>query len=330
MNAQVQEVTPDAESPPAVPGTIYVAVLETEGFIVGGDNEPSGVYRRDTNGVWTHLGWKNIRCADVTISPHDGTTLYLGAGNGIFRSRDGGETWRQLNRWDVTEVQEVALDPFRPGCIMIATAYGPFRSYDDGARWTLCVDGIPTPQSSFTQVAAFDHANQGSVIVGTEGGLYRSDDRGERWHAIGPRVPVRDLKQSPVAPELWLAATDGFGVLRSLDGGAEWIRVDGDFAEDTIWAVALDSSSPERVAAGGYGTGVHVSQNRGATWRLHSASGGQEQVHALAYDPFVVGRLWVGRVRDGVAFADDEAPRWSDGGLGGATVWELIVVGGDR
>lgn len=318
----------DERAVPVKMGAVYVAVLETEGFIVGGDNEPSGVYRREPNGTWKHLGWRNIRCSSVAVSPHDTTTLYLGGGNGVFRSRDGGAWWRQLNDWTITEVQDVSTDPFRRGCVLIATAYGPWRSFDDGESWTHCIEGISAPQSTFTQAAVFDHFAEGCVIVGTEGGLFRSENHGDRWHPVGPRVPIRDLKQSAASPAVWFAATDGFGVLRSTDGGAEWVRADGALSDATVWAVALDPFHPERAAAGGYGTGVYTSDDRGKTWRLHPASRPGEHLHALAFDPYESGRLWVGMVSHGVRHAAPADEAWTPGGLAGATVWDLVIVRG--
>ena len=148
----------------------------------------------------------------------------------------------------------MAVDPNAPGHVVLASAYGVWRSPDRGETWTQSNDGIePLP---FTQSIAVDRTHAGRVIVGSEHGLYRSTDGAQHWTPVGPRdVPIRSVRQSAAEPSLWLAGTQDHGVLRSTDGGATWQSASGALAEETIYAVAFDPTDPRRVAAMGFHTG---------------------------------------------------------------------------
>ena len=302
--------------------SLYITVLETQGYVVGAQNAASGVFRHEGDTSWTHLGWRNIRANGIDSAP-DGT-LFLAAGNGVFRSRDRGAFWRQLTGWEITEVQDVAVDALAPEHVYIATAYGAYRSTDGGETWEASSSGIPNPP--FLQAAEADAQKAGRVIVAGEGGLFLSEDFGVQWRAVGPSdVPVRDVHQSAADPSLWLAGTQDRGVLISDDGGESWRFVDG--IRKTIYAVALDPANPARMAAGGYESGVFVSTDGGQSWGL--AEGLRDHgFHGMLFDVTTEGRLWAGSIGKGVYYSDDLGANWTNVGLPGAVVWDMDFVGG--
>lgn len=316
---------PTARSQNELPA-LYAAVVEAKTFIVGAENALTGLHRfaRDTS--WTHLGWETLRDFGVAADPHDPSTLYLAAGNGVLRSDDGGTSWRVTTGWEVTEVLDVAVDPNAPGHVLLASAYGVWRSPDRGETWTVANGGIePLP---FTQSIAVDRTRAGRVLVGSEHGLYLSTDGGAHWTPVGPRdVPIRSVRQSAAEPGLWLAGTQDHGVLRSIDGGATWEATPDALGEETVYAVAFDPADPNRVAAMGFHTGSYVSTDGGRHWQ-HADGLADASVHALAFDPVRPGRLWAGTIGRGVYASDDGGRTWTHKGLAGATVYELVFIGG--
>ena len=299
--------------------SVYAAVLETRNYIVGEANAASGLYRRTAAG-WTHAGWKNLRCAGLTLSQRDSDTLFLASGNGVLRSRDGGGTWRVTTDWRVAEVLDVVLDPFAPSTVYAASAYGLWHSPDEGETWTALPAAAPHPNAMFTPTLALDTQRQGRVVIGTEDGLFDSADGGQTWQTIGPRVAVRALAQSAARPEVWLGGTDGHGLLLSTDGGATWsVRADGAI----VYAVAVDPDNSDCLAAAGYETGLLYSTDGGATWHQRELDLPVQALHALAFDPQHAGRLWLGTVGEGVFWTDDFGRTCEDAGLPETTVYDL-------
>lgn len=301
--------------------TLYAAVLETKGYVVGSANAPSGLHRRAPAGGWTHLGWRNVRAFGVAAAPD--RTLYLAAGNGVLRSTDGGASWRVTSGWRITEVLHVAADPYDAATIYAATSYGVWRSPDRGEVWMQASEGIPEPTGTYTPVIIADQRRPGRLLVGSEQGLFATVDGARSWAPTGPRaVAIRDLRQSPVAPHLWLAGTEAHGVLRSHDGGASW-HAPGD-VPGPVFAVALSPHEAQSMAAGGYRTGLLLSDDGGDRWRRVTDQA--HSIQSLAFDPDLPGRLWIGTVEQGLFYVDVADAILHDAGLPEATVRELLFV----
>ncbi len=301
--------------------TLHAAVLETRGYIVGEANAPSGLHRYEGAGCWTHLGWRNVRAFGLAASPDDPRRLYLAAGNGVFRTNDGGTSWRVLTDWRITEVLDVAVDPHQPVCVYAATAHGVWRSEDRGDTWAEANDGLaPLP---FTQSLTVDDRPDGPLVAGTEHGLYCSFDGGRQWSAVGSAgVPIRCVRQSKADLALWLAGAEDHGAWRSTDGGITWAPANVPSADQTFYAVALDPLDPLRMTAAGYRHGLYVSTDGGAAWTRRTMRTPEPIVLALAFDPAMPGRLWAGTAQ-GLLFTDDLGETWTAAGLAEAVVRAL-------
>jgi len=303
---------------------LYVAVLENEGYVVGGQNAPSGIHRFERDTVWTHLGWRNTRNNGISGFYDTNTVIYLASGNGVLKSLDGGNNWRITTGWEITEIQDIAVDPQQPAHVYAASAYGVWRTVDRGETWQEINNGL---SPSFTQAVEVDNSQSGLVLVGAEGGLFRTTDRGQRWKKVGPSdIAVRDVQQSVTLSILWLAGTEDHGVLISTDRGERWQEVDGPLARETIYTVALDPTDVRRMAAAGYHTGVYISQDGGVTWIQKNEGLPVTSFHALVFDPVQAGRLWTGSIGEGVFFSNDHGDSWTYAGLAGATINDLVFL----
>jgi photosystem II stability/assembly factor-like uncharacterized protein len=304
--------------------TLHAAVVEAKTYIVGAANAPSGLHRFERDTTWTSVGWGGIRNFGLAFDPAADRTVYLASGNGVLRSPDGGLRWRVTTGWEITEVLDVAVDPGATDHLYIATAHGPWRSLDQGATWTSIKAGIAA--LPFTQAVAVDRTRPGHLVLGAESGLYHSADRGATWRPVGPRdVPIRSVRQSPHDASLWLAATQARGVLRSTDGGATWQPAGGALGRVTIYDVAFDPTTPGRVAAAGFHTGLFVSADGGRRWRVTRGLT-EASIHAVAFDPAQPGRVWAGTIGRGVFSTDNAGRSWTPRGLYGATVYELAFT----
>jgi len=304
---------------------LYVSVLETNVYVVGAKNAPSGLYRYEGDTSWTHLGWKNVRNFGIAGDPKNNKTIFLACGNGALRTIDAGKTWKITTDWQVTEVLDVTIDPFNTRQVYIATAYGVWRTTDQGETWHVSSEGLTT---KFVQTIETDRRAKYRLIVGGESGLFVSENRAENWrHIIPIEVPIRDIHQNFKSPKIWLAGTEDHGVLISHDFGNTWQYSVGEIATETIYAVASDPRNPKNMAAGGFQTGVYVSKNGGKKWKKYIEGLPVTDIHALVFDPAEKGRIWTGTVGAGVYYSDNFGKTWKYAGLNGADIWDMIFIG---
>lgn len=303
---------------------LHVSVVEQESFIaVGGEKDgAAGLYRHVADTSWTHLGWGNTRNFGLSSVPSEPGSIFLACGNGVLRTLDDSASWTVTTNWEITEVLDVVVDPNAPTHVYAATAYGVWHSPDKGETWTEVNSGIPAPQATFTPTLAADQRRSGHLVVGSEEGLFRTTSGGASWKPVGPQdVAIRDVTQSAANPQLWLAGTEEDGVLRSRDGGDTWSFVESDVEMETIYAVAVDPTDADRLAAAGFEGGVYVSENGGDTWRRSGLV--DRRIHALTFGVGDSGRLWAGTLGEGVFYTERNEDRWHYAGLDGAVIWGM-------
>ena len=141
--------------------TVYAAVVSTKVFVVGAANAPTGLFYQKTGGdtTWNHTGPVNIRnFGAASYLPAGGKVLYIGAGNGVHQTTDGGSHWKVTTDWGITEVLWVEPDPTHPEKVYCATPYGIFKTADGCRTWKEMNKGLG---SLFTQCVIVDHTASG-------------------------------------------------------------------------------------------------------------------------------------------------------------------------
>jgi photosystem II stability/assembly factor-like uncharacterized protein len=251
---------------------------------VGVRGQPNVFYIGVNNGgVWktTDYGrvWAPIFDAESTgsigaiaVAPSDPNVLYVGSGeglqrpdlsvgDGIYKSPDGGRTWRHLGLRDGQQIPAIVVDPRDPNRVFAAVLghpYGPntergiFRSGDGGETWervlykdenTGGMDLAFDPRNPQTVFAVLWSARQAPWEAGwvlpANNGLYKSTDDGSTWRQITAGLPTAEeglgrigLGTSLSEPNVMYAivgASQGKGGLyRSEDGGESWRLANSD------------------------------------------------------------------------------------------------------
>jgi len=164
---------------------VYVGVSNR----TGGD--VSGLYRRaEDSERWSLCDLPaHTHVHAVTVDPNDAAVIYIAASNGLYRSRDRGDTWRRLIEPDGREqFWSVLIHPSDPRVILAGTApLGLHRSDDGGETWRR----MPRPAIAERMVGAFPSrimrmgiapSKPDTIWAGMEvNGAMRSDDGGETW-----------------------------------------------------------------------------------------------------------------------------------------------------
>lgn len=284
-----------------------------------------GPYRSTDRGErWERSGFpdEGVEIWSILVRPDNPRVVYAGASPvGVYRSDDGGDTWRRLPGAHQPErvrmefacrVMRLAADPSRPDELYAALEVGgAMRSLDGGERWEdasgslLALAELPHLKSrigsdSDTEGMLDGHAlcvsaaRPGTVFLAVRMGLFQSDDRGTTWRdmQVGRFSPLtygRDVRVSPHDPRMLYAclspasrSQDG-SVYRSLDLGQTWTRFDhGVKAESTMMAVTPHPRDPGEVHCVSRTGQVFGTLDGGRTWRESRLPGTVQDVYAIA------------------------------------------------
>ncbi|MBV9820022.1 MAG: hypothetical protein JOZ07_16950 [Solirubrobacterales bacterium] len=195
----------------------------------------------------------------LAVDPGDAETVYVGCrGGGLVRTRDGGESWEELDLPE-RDVFSVAVSP-ADGAVYAGTEPSRlFRSRDGVSRFEelTALQDIPSrprwsfpprPWTSHVRWIAPDPHDGARLLVGIElGGLMCSEDDGATFtdHRPGAQPDVHALAWHPsVAGRAYEAA--GGGAAWSRDGGASWRAADEGRELHYVWALAVDPADPDR------------------------------------------------------------------------------------
>jgi photosystem II stability/assembly factor-like uncharacterized protein len=263
----------------AVAGLLYPRCLL--GLAVLAVASPAGA-------AWRGIGPPNQDATAVVVIPpgfvaHPSFIVLVGTSDqGLFSSRDGGETWTSSSSGLGTSLSITCLAPFPNNfpdvgpAVLAGTMNGLFRSRDGGLRWEELSRGLPaSPRTIHSVVWA------GGLFAAVNDNVYRSTDGGDSWASV-LSATVRDLKADPAAPMTIFAA--GSDVYRSTDGGQSWSAVGPLHGTPgfsfSATSIGFGPGTPSTIFVGGnYGPGssrpasaVFRSGDGGATWKSLGSS----------------------------------------------------------
>lgn len=166
----------------------------------------------------------------------------------------------------------IAIDPFNTANVYFTAADGGiWKSTNGGAVFTPIADNLATMSMGSI---AIDPTNTNIIYVGTGEanfsgdsypgiGVVKSTDAGATWNLAGTKFSsnIGRMAVHPTSPNIVLAASKD-GVYRSSNAGSTWTRVQTGTAND----VAIHTSNPNIMLAGGSGFGVARSSDAGITW----------------------------------------------------------------
>jgi photosystem II stability/assembly factor-like uncharacterized protein len=203
----------DIEAPASRPETLLVA------FASG------GLWRTENRGAsWTPLfdGESSVTIGDFAVADADGKVLYVGtgennssrtsyAGTGVFKTTDGGGTWRNVGLTDTHHIGRVLVDPRDPGTVYVAATghlytespeRGVYKTTDGGLTWTRvlfadertgAIDLVQDPsQPDVLYAATWERARTAANFLesGPGSGIWKSTDAGGTWARLGGGLPT--------------------------------------------------------------------------------------------------------------------------------------------
>ncbi|MGE3819137.1 MAG: glycosyl hydrolase [Isosphaeraceae bacterium] len=283
--------------------------------------------------IFDSTGVYSVGC--VTVDPNDRLVVWVGSGennsqrsvaygDGLYKSVDGGKSFRKVGLEKSEHIAKVLVDP-RNSQVVYVAAQGPlwgpggdrglYKTTDGGKTWNA---SLTISENTGVTDVAFDPRNPDVLYAaayqrrrhvwtlidgGPESGIHKSTDAGKTWKSINRGLPSGDkgrigLAVSPVNPEVVYAtveATKGqSGFYRSEDGGESWSRRSDYVASSPQYyqEIFTDPKNVDRVYA--MDTLSHVTEDGGATFRPLGERNKHVDNHALYIDPADTDHLIVG------------------------------------
>ncbi len=266
----------------------------------------------------------------VAVAPSNPDILYVGSGeglqrpdlstgDGVYKSTDGGKTWKNVGLRDGQQIPAILVDPRDPDRVLVAVLghpYGPnpergvYRTTDGGQTWekvlgndenTGAVALASDPADRRTIYAALWEARQGpwenGSWQGPGSGLYKSEDHGSTWRPLTRGLPTAEQRLGRIGiaiahsdPQRLYAVVDApqlGGVYRSDDAGESWQRVN---SEMRVWGrgsdfaeVKIDPKNKDIVYVAN--TSAYRSTDGGRTFTAFKGAPGGDDYHTFWINP---------------------------------------------
>ena len=335
--------------------------------VSGVPNEPEHFYFGSVNGgVWESRDagrtWNPIfdgqpigSIGALAVAPSNPKIVYVGTGeadmrsdiaqgDGMYRSSDGGRSWRHIGLVDSQQIAKIIVHPGKPDLIYVAVLghpYGPsserglYRSRDGGQSWQKILARNNDSDTGAIDVA-FEPGNPNVIYAalwqtrrtpwsvyppsnGPGSGLFKSTDAGEHWtelmgHGL-PEKPGRiGLAVAPATPQRVYAIIDAErgGIYRSDDGGDNWTRTSEDAR---VWGrgwyfagITVEPKNADVVYS--CNTNLYRSDDAGKTFAPVKGGPGGDDYHSLWIDPQKPERRILG-VDQGAVVSINNGRTWS-------------------
>lgn len=309
------------------PKTLFAGVWQV-------DRPAGGVYiSHDGGATWkssADMDGQSVRA--LTQSHSSPKTLVAGTLQGVFRSEDRGQHWKQISpselSGEIHEVESIAIDPYDPKTIYAGTWHLPWKTTDGGATWHNIKTGLIDDSDVFSIIV--DPTRPTVVYMSACSGIYRSDTEGELNRKV-QGIPstarrTRVLMQDPMNPKIVYAGTTE-GLYKTTDDGVNWTRMTG--PDVIINDIYVNPKDPQHVLLATDRSGVLQSNDGGVTFNASNGGFSQRQVAALLADAKHAGTIYAGVLNDkgygGVFVTEDGGATWQQRsqGLDGRDVFTL-------
>ena len=235
-------------------------------------NQPGGFFKTTDGGAtWKeNTQLKNEALHSIAQAESNPDVLIAGTFNGMFRSDDAGDNWKQLPTQSTPGLQHVeslAIDPRTTNTIYAGTWYLPYKSVDGGQSWTSIKNGIIDDSDIFA--IDIDPRDPNHIIASACSGIYETKDAGDSWRKV-QGIPsqsrrTRAILQHPSVPGMVFAGTtEGFWLSDKNGDADSWMVTTSRQLE--INSIAVHPSRPEMVYIATNNYGVMVSNDGGKTF----------------------------------------------------------------
>jgi photosystem II stability/assembly factor-like uncharacterized protein len=276
---------------------------------------------------------KSVRA--LAISASDSKVLVAGTLEGVYRTKDGGNSWDRIspaNHADIKNVESIAVDPSNPDVVYAGTWHLAWKTPDGGATWQHINKGMIDDSDVFSIIV--DKANPSIVFASACSGIYKSESSGELFKKI-QGIPfsarrTRVLKQDPTNASIVYAGTTE-GLWKSSDLGKTWKHVTN--SDVVVNDVLVDPRNSQHVLLATDRMGILSSADGTQTFSASNQGFSHRYIAAIEADHSDPKTIYVGLINDqelgGVFMSRDGGAHWQQRstGLGARDVFTLKQAG---
>ena len=315
-----------------------------------------GVWRtRDAGQTWQPLMQHESAAAvgAIAVAPSNPRTLYVGtgqegmrydlmSGDGVYRSDDGGETWKHVGLERTRHIGAILVDPHDPERVLVAAighAFGPnpergvYLTTDGGRHWqpvlqggdsTGAVDLAWDPSQPRVVYAATWQMRMHPWLdyfqpqVGLGSGIYRSMDGGSHWTRLAGGLPSGRVGRIGLAVATGsrgriayaVIAADSGGLYRTRDRGERWERVNPQVSLGNAYFGRMTAAPDDTDEVFVMGQSIQRSTDGGRHLEVMRGSPGGDDYHHLWINPRDP-RAMIAGSDQGAAVSLDGGATWS-------------------
>lgn len=326
------------------------AVVEDQPHIIYVGTASGGVWKSENNGITWEPIFDNEAVSsigDIAIAPSDPNIVWVGTGeannrqssswgNGVYKSTDGGKTWKHMGLSDTHHIGRIVIHPANPDIVYVAAVgrlWGPnkerglFKTTDGGKTWkcvlfinedTGVTDVAIDPESPNIIYAATYQRRRtayGFVGGGPHSGIYKSIDGGETWKKLKEGLPEGDTgrigldiyRKDPRIVYAIIENKDG-GVFRSEDRGETWKKMSSTNPRPMYFSqIRIDPQNDLRIWV--LGVQMYYSEDGGKTFRTDLVQRIHVDFHAMWINPKNSDHLILGS-DGGIHISYDRGKTW--------------------
>jgi photosystem II stability/assembly factor-like uncharacterized protein len=286
------------------------------------------VWKTTNNGVtfkpvFENYGSYSTGC--ITMDPNNHNVVWLGTGennhqralgygDGVYKTTDGGKTWKNMGLKESRQIGKIVVDPRNSNVVYVAaegSAWGPggdrglYKTTDGGKTWNKVLeiskhtgvnDIVMDPRNPDVLYAASEQRRRHvhtKIGGGPETAIYKSTDAGQNWRELKQGLPKGHiggigLAISPVNPDVIYAIMQGNeeegGFFRSTDRGESWTKMSKHHSSAQYYnEIIADPQDVDKVYS--METVSKVTADGGKTWERVGLKEKHVDDHAMWINP---------------------------------------------
>jgi photosystem II stability/assembly factor-like uncharacterized protein len=327
-----------------------LAVLESNPAVFYVGTATGGLWKTMNNGTSWEVLFDDlddvVSIGDIAITPEDGNTVWVGSGennnrqsgswgSGVYKSIDGGQTWKHMGLRDSKHIARIIIDPIDHDVVYVAalgSLYGPgkergvFKTTDGGLTWTNVLfvnentgatELVQDPSNNKVLYAATYQRQR--AFWGMNGGgpgsaIHKTSDGGRTWTKLTNGIPPGDLgrigmdvyRKNPNIIYARIEHPTESGTYRSDDAGLTWRKMSDVNPRPMYFSqIRIDPTNDLRIYV--LGVQIHISDDGGKTFIENGAL--HSDHHAMWINPNNSNHIIDGN-DGGVGISYDKGKNW--------------------